>query len=257
MWSPSRRWVLRSGAALAALPAAHAETPAAETVATGADDGPVAARRIPASGNSTRGAVLLLHGARDIELDPQVYARYADALAAAGIDAYLVRYFTAADTRALDRTTSTPQGRGAYDAGRFAGWSRRVSAMITAVLARPESTRRIGLLGFSLGGFVAAQAAADDMRVNVLAVLYGGLPDAMVARVKHLPPTIELHGDADRTVPPAKGAELVRLARSLGAPAEQITYPGRGHGFDFSDKDPMTADAVARVVRFFRLTLPG
>ncbi|HLH91234.1 MAG TPA: dienelactone hydrolase family protein [Xanthobacteraceae bacterium] len=110
-------------------------------------------------------------------------------------------------------------------------------------------------MGFSLGGFVAAQTASDDARIAALAVLYGGLPDAAVARVKRLPPVLELHGDADRIVPPARGAELVRIAQRLGAPAEQLTYPGRGHGFDFSEKDPMTADAIARVVRFFRAGL--
>jgi carboxymethylenebutenolidase len=234
------------------LHAARAEKTAAELVTADAEDGPIVARRTPARDTGKRAAVLVLHGARSIELDPKAYRRYAEALAAAAIDAYLVSYFTPADTRALDRAASTPQSRSAYDTARFDGWSRRVSTLINAVLARPESAGRIGLLGFSLGGFVAAQAAAADARVNALAVLYGGMPDAMVAQVSHLPPTLELHGDDDRTVPLAKGAELVRLARAAGARAEQVTYPGRGHGFDFSDKDPMTADAVARVVRFFR-----
>jgi carboxymethylenebutenolidase len=73
--------------------------------------------------------------------------------------------------------------------------------------------------------------------------------------MKHLPPVLEPHGDADRIVPPAKGAELVRIARGLAVPAEQVTYPGRGHGFDLSDQDPMVADAMARIVRFFRAKL--
>ena len=101
--------------------------------------------------------------------------------------------------------------------------------MVSAALARPESNGRVGLLGFSLGGFIAAQTASDDARIAALAALYAGLPDATAARVKHLPPVLELHGDADRIAPPAKGAELVRIARGLGVPAEQVTYPGRGH----------------------------
>ena len=30
-------------------------------------------------------------------------------------------------------------------------------------------------------------------------------------------------------------------------------HPERKHGFDFLDDDPMTADAIAHVVRFFQI----
>ena len=40
-----------------------------------------------------------------------------------------------------------------------------------------------------------------------------------------------------------------------GAEAEQITYPGKAHGFDFSDHDPATGDAIAHVVGFFKTRL--
>jgi carboxymethylenebutenolidase len=75
--------------------------------------------------------------------------------------------------------------------------------------------------------------------------------------VKQLPPIIELHGEADRVVPVAKGEALVKLAQSVGANAELVTYAARDHGFDFSDTDPMTADAVRRVTQFFQGRLEG
>ncbi|MBV8362414.1 MAG: dienelactone hydrolase family protein [Deltaproteobacteria bacterium] len=131
-------------------------------------------------------------------------------------------------------------------------WTKRTSSVVTAILERPDSLSRIGLLGFSLGGYLAADAAAHDHRAAAVAVMYGGMPDAMVAQVKHMPPLIELHGEADRSVPLAKEEELVKLARAVGAQAEQVTYPSREHGFDFSDTDPVTADAVGRVIRFFQ-----
>ena len=66
---------------------------------------------------------------------------------------------------------------------------------------------------------------------------------------------IEPHGDADRNLPIAKGKELVKIGKSIGAEAEFVAYPGKPHGFDFSDTDPMTADAVVRINSFFEARL--
>jgi len=134
-------------------------------------------------------------------------------------------------------------------------WVDRVSSTVTAILARPECSGRLGLLGFSLGGFVAATTAARDERVAALAVLYGGMPQKVAPHVKRMPPMIELHGDADRNVPLASGVALVKLAKSVGAEADQIIYPGKQHGFDFSDRDPSTGEAIAHVVGFFKTRL--
>ena len=73
----------------------------------------------------------------------------------------------------------------------------------------------------------------------------------MASEVKHLPPLLELHGEADRNVPLREGERLVQLAKAAGGAAEQVTYPGKTHGFDFSDSDPATFDAIGRVTHFF------
>jgi carboxymethylenebutenolidase len=226
-----------------------------EELSVVADDGSVIVTRYEAGHAGKRPAVLVLHGARGVELKPGASERYANALAAADIDAFLVRYFTPVDYQALDPNKSTWESRDAYATGRFEGWTRRFSSVVTAIVERTDSSSRVGLLGFSLGGYVAADTAAHDRRVAAVAVMYGGMPDAMVAQVKHMPPLIELHGEADHNVPLAKGEELVKLAQAVGAQAEQVTYPGRDHRFDFSDSDPMTADAIGRVVRFFQAHL--
>jgi carboxymethylenebutenolidase len=249
----SRRAVFAGIGALAIPVPTHAALP--EELSAEADEGSVALTRHAADGGGKRPAVLVLHGNRGVELKPHAYERYADQLAAGGIDAYLVRYFTAADHQALDPKTSTRETREVYETGRFDGWTKRISSAVTAVLGRFDSSGRIGLLGFSLGGYIAADTAAHDERVRAVAVMYGGMPDAMVTHVKRLPPVLELHGEADRNVPLAKGKELVQLAKQVGAQAEMVIYPGKEHGFDFSDTDPMTADAIGRVVRFFQIQL--
>ena len=253
MHTIDRRAAVAGLALLSLCPPARAATP--EQLSIDADEGPAALTRYAAEQAGKRPSVLVLHGSHGFELKPSAYERYANALSAKGIDAYLLRYLTTADAPVFDPKTSTREKREAYEATRFDFWAKRVSTVVTAILARPDSSGRVGLLGFSLGGYVAAATAARDERVAALGVLYGGMPDAMVSEVKHLPPLIELHGAADRNVSPAKGAELVKLGKAIGADAEFVVYPGKEHGFDFSDTDPMTADAIDHVVRFFESRL--
>lgn len=248
----SRRSLL-GGVALVAVsrPLAAATT---EKLSVDAIEGQVTLNRYASAGSGKRPAVLLLHGTRGFDLRLRAYERYADALTAGGIDAYLVRYYTTADEHAFE-TMRTRESREAYETKRFGAWAERVSSVLATVLARADSSGRAGLLGFSLGGYVAAATAARDARVAALAVLYAGMPEKIAPEVKRLPPMIELHGEADRNVPLAVGEPLVKLAKSVGAPAEIVTYPGKGHGFDFADGDPMTADAVGRVSRFLQAHL--
>ena len=78
------------------------------------NEGSVASTRYAADGSTKRSAVLVLHGSRGIELKPRAYERYANALVAADIDAYLVQYFTTADRAVLDRKSNTPEAIDAY-----------------------------------------------------------------------------------------------------------------------------------------------
>lgn len=240
----TRRTALAGLAALALPPLARAETTAQPGLT-----------RQAADVTGKRAAVILLHGSGGIERKPRAYARYGDALTMAGIDAYFLRYMSEPDLAALNPRTSTKASREAYDATRFAGWAETVSGAITDILRRDDSSGRIGLLGFSLGGFIAADTAARDTRVTALAVLYGGMPDAMIDEVRHMPPMIALHGDADTNVSIDNGRKLIEIAKSVGAKAEFVPYAGRPHGFDFSDTDPTAADAIGRVTRFFQARL--
>jgi carboxymethylenebutenolidase len=249
----SRRNLLGGGAVLLTASRAFAAE-MAEKLDAPASEGPVALTRYAANQTGKRPAVVVLHGSRGFELRLLAYQRYADALTAAGIDVYLARYYGPADAETLQKV-GTSEKREAYEDERYGVWADRVSSTVTAILARPESTGRIGLLGFSLGGFVAAATAARDERVAALAVLYGGMPEKIAPHVKRMPPLIELHGGADRNVLLANGVALVKLARAVGAEADQITYPGKPHGFDFSDSDSATGDAIAHVVGFFKTRL--
>ena len=247
----SRRTALAAITALVSPVTARGAPGEQFNVTSGQDSLPVS--RYAAAAHGKRAAVIALHGARAIELKPRAYERYAEALTARGIDTYFLRYMTPADTAVL--ASAAHEDRVAYEKSRYEGWADTVAATVTAVLGRSDSSGRVGLLGFSLGSYIAAEAAARDTRIAALAVLYGGMPAAMATKVMHLPPLIALHGEADKNVSISEGRELVALGKSVGAETEFVAYPGKGHGFDFSDTDPMTSDAINRVTRFFQAKL--
>ena len=252
-----KRRTLIEGMAAATLSGIARPAGAVETESVRSPD-EVAWVRYAAKRTGPRPSVLVLHGSRGFELKLPAYERYANALTNEGIDAYLVTYYAAHDSAAL-RAMGTSREREAYETQRYDAWVERVSSVVTTILKSQgeskDGSSRIGLLGFSLGGFVAAATAARDARVSALAVLYGGMPEKFARQVKRMPPVIELHGDSDRNVPPADGAALVALAKSVGASAEHVTFPGKAHGFDFAEGDPAARDALERVIRFFRAQL--
>jgi carboxymethylenebutenolidase len=209
-------------------------------------DGTVSAELYAAPGESRRPAVIILHGRQGLGPFLAYYQRYAAALANAGIDAYLLTYYGADEIQQANNPNA--EQRHAFFASRVRSWSHLISAMTGDILAGDHASGQIGLLGFSQGGFLAAEVAGTDRRITALGVFYGGIPNAVRGDITHLPPLLELHGDADGTVPLAEGKGLVDLAKSLGQPAEMVVYPGAGHGFSGTDH----ADAKRRIIAFFR-----
>jgi len=208
---------------------------------------PVSARLFQPPGKSSHPAVVILHGRQGIDPYRPFYESFAEAMASAGFDAYLVDYYSAQDAAQMQAVD--PQVRRSLFSRRLDGWSAQISDIVTD-LAR-HGRRRIGLIGFSQGGFVAAAAAASDPRIAAMTVFYGGIPDSLKGRTVHLPPLLELHGDADRVVPLEQGRALADLARTTGRHGEIVVYKGAGHGFEGQDE----ADAEARTVAFLRTWL--
>ena len=138
MHTIDRRAAVAGLALLSLCPPARAATP--EQLSIDADEGPVPLTRYAAEQDGKRPSVLLLHGSHGFELMPRAYERYAERLSAKGIDAYLLRYLTAADAPVFDPKTSTQEKREAYEATRFDFWAKRVSTVVTATLARPDSS---------------------------------------------------------------------------------------------------------------------
>ncbi|CCD85755.1 Putative carboxymethylenebutenolidase (Dienelactone hydrolase) (DLH) [Bradyrhizobium sp. ORS 285] len=196
-----------------------------------------------------RPAVIILHGAQGLERYAAAYSRYAQALAAKGIDAALVSYYDATDIGPM--SSADQKTRQAYFSAHVATWSERVRGAASLLTRREGYSGKIGLLGFSNGGFLAVATAASDPRITALVVFYAGRPDLHDADPFRLPPLLALHGDADRNVPLSSGKALVEAAQAAGREAELVIYHGMGHGFDFDATRPEAADALARATSFF------
>jgi carboxymethylenebutenolidase len=129
-------------------------------------------------------------------------------------------------------------------------WARKIGEIADFSRTRKSSSGRVGLLGLSNGGFLAVGASALDPQVSAIVVLYGGIPGPLRDEIKHLPPLLALHGEADNVLPIAEGRALVDRAKALGGEAELVVYPGAGHGFDFDERYDKAQEARPRAITF-------
>src|SRR5262249_25235718 len=117
----------------------------------------------------------------------------AEQLAAQGFAVYVVHYF--------DRTGTTGVADKQTAVRNFPVWGKTVWDAIGHVASRPEvDAQRIGLLGFSLGAYLALSVSAVDARVKAVVDFFGGMPREMKLFIRRLCPTLILLGQSDATL---------------------------------------------------------
>jgi dienelactone hydrolase len=194
---------------------------------------------VPSARNGERfPAVIGLHGSAG---GHATMADPAALLAAQGFAVYVVHYF--------DRTGTTGVADKQTAVRNFPAWGKTVWDSISHVAARPEvDAGRIGLLGFSLGAYLALSVAAVDSRVKAVVEFFGGMPREMKLFIRRLCPTLILHGESDPTVPVAEAYHLQQLLENKATPYEMQIYPGAGHGFS----GEIWQDAKLRTLSFLQ-----
>ena len=128
-------------------------------------------------------------------------------------------------------------------------WVALVRDAATAAQMDERSSGRVGVFGFSLGGYVAVAAASRPL-FSALNVFYAGLPTFYDQPIASLPPLLDIHGDADRAVPLSEGERLVAAAKQLGGVAELAVFHNEGHGFDLDLRNADAAAARQRAIAF-------
>jgi carboxymethylenebutenolidase len=166
-----------------------------------------------------RPAVLVLHGSGGASDFPESVRE----LANRGYITLVPHYFESTGTSWADldsiRRHGLTWGQTLLDAVEFA---RRLPNV---------DSQSVGLLGFSLGGYLAVAVAAHDRGIKCVAEFFGGVPERFLPSIEHLPPTLILHGQDDEIVPVRHAVELKQLCERKGFYFEMELYPGAGHNF--------------------------
>jgi carboxymethylenebutenolidase len=184
-------------------------------------------------------AVVILHGHGGVGDNKRSGAHnLARHLAEAGYVALVPHYF--------GRDKPDPK-RGQKNARSFGVWERTVSDTVGFAAKRPDvDPKRIGLVGMSLGSWVALSVGARDRRVSAVVEYFGGFPEWEELNPARLPPVLILHGDADTNVPVQQAYALEEHLKQADVPYEIHIYKGAGHGFRGDDH----VDAVKRTAEF-------
>jgi len=113
-----------------------------------------------------------------------------------------VEYYSQAGPARPGDPPVTGKGFAAWVNGNFPIWTREIASAIDALSQNPEVERdRIALIGHSLGAFLAlAVGASEGGRVAAVIEYYGALTNTAPPMVANMPPTLILHGSADRTI---------------------------------------------------------
>ena len=148
----------------------------------------------------------------------------ASLLAEQGFAVYVLHYF--------DRTGTTEIGGLQTIVRHFPVWMKTLWDAVSFVARQPHvDPNRIGLLGFSLGAYLALSASAIDSRIQAVVEFFGGMPKEMRFFTRRLCPVLILHGEQDKTVPVEEAYHLQQILAKKQIAYEIKIYPGAGHGF--------------------------
>lgn len=210
---------------------------------------------IPPVGSGPWPGVVVLHEAFGLTTDTR---QQADRLAAAGYLAVAPDLFSAGGAlRCLKATltaVNTGQGKAYGDIEATRAW----------VTARPDTTDRVGVIGFCMGGGFALLTAPRGFDVS--APNYGLVPKDPAAALRGACPIVASYGKRDRAL---RGAamKLDATLTEAGVEHDIKEYPNAGHSFlnrhnsgpfallekvvGLNYDDDSAQDAWGRILRFF------
>ena len=182
--------------------------------------------------------VLALHGSGGIA--SLSYNEFAQMLADRGFSVFVPHYFESTGT-----TWAYPQAIREYHRRWISVIAHAIEFAGRQDFADPNS---VGIVGFSLGAYLGLALGAMRPGIRAIVDYFGGMPDEIIAEMKHCPAVLILHGDRDMTVPITEAFKLESLLKARQVPHEIKVYKGAGHGFRGMD----VMDAAQRTYTFLK-----
>ncbi len=138
---------------------------------------------------------------------------------------------------------------------------RVIQTAVDHLIAQDDvAPKRIGLVGFCMGGGLAWHGAARLSGIGAAVPCYGGGPEMTPDEAARITaPVLAIYGGEDRGVSPEVARQRAALMDAAGVHHETVIYPGAQHAF-MNDRRPVydaaaAEDAWRRIVALFRETL--
>jgi len=138
---------------------------------------------------------------------------------------------------------------------------RDLRAAVAFLAARKDvDAKRIGAIGWCMGGGKAALLAANEPSLRAVVVNYGSLPADATSLKGWNAAMLGLFGGKDRGIPPESAHQFEATMKKLGKYAEVHVYPDAGHAFENPNnkagyRADDAADAWKRLTDFFAAKL--
>ncbi len=123
--------------------------------------------------------------------------------------------------------------------------AEELDSAIDCVLKHPAvKVKKLGVVGFCMGGQLALLAATTSEHVGAVVDFYGVHPNVSPDFSKLTAPVLGIFGENDDFVPPEAVQQLETAIQQAGGSIEVRSYANAGHAF-FNDSRPEAYNATA------------